>query len=49
MLIGGRIWVPGYWWVKLGLVPLVFRVMPRGMFRGGYGLRMTLGSLSADG
>ena len=40
--------VPAHWWVGLGLVPLVGRAMLRGVFRGSYALRMTLGSLSAD-
>ena len=38
-----------HWWVELGLVSLVDRAVSRGVFRGGYGLRKTLSSLSADG
>ena len=34
--------------MELGLGPLVGRAMSRGMSRGGYGLRKSLGSLSAD-
>ena len=35
--------------MELGLVPLVGRAMSKGVFRGGCEIRMTLGSLSADG
>ena len=35
-----------HWWVELGLVPLVVRVVSKGVLRGGFELRMTLGSLS---
>ena len=38
--------VPSHWWLELGLVPLVVRTMSRDMFRGGYWLSMTLGTLS---
>ena len=41
--------VPALWWVGLCLVLLVGRAMSRGMSRGVSGLRVTLGSLSADG
>ena len=34
--------------MELGLGPLVDRVMAMVVFRGGFGLRMTLGGLSAD-
>ena len=37
------------WWEELGLGPLVVCVVSRGVSRGGYGLRKSLGSLSADG
>ena len=40
--------VPVHWSGELGLVPLVTRAMSRDVFREGCGLRMTLGSLSAD-
>jgi len=43
--IWGKGPVPAHWWVELGLGPLVDRVMSR----GGYGLRKSLGNLSADG
>ena len=35
--------------MQLGLGPLLGRAMLRGMSGGGYGLRKSLGSLSADG
>ena len=38
-----------YWWVELGLGPLVGRVMSRPVSRGGCGLRKSSGSLSAEG
>ena len=38
-----------HWWVELDLVSLVGRTVSSGMFRGGWGLRKTLGSLSDDG
>ena len=41
--------VPAHWWVELGLVPLVGRVVSRGVFIGGCLLRTTLSSLSAAG
>ena len=41
--------MPAHWWVELGLLPLVGRAISRGVFRGGYGLRKALSSLSADG
>ena len=40
--------VSSYWWVELGFVPLVGRAMSRGVFVGGYCVRRTLDSLSAD-
>ena len=41
--------VSPHWWVELDLVSLVGRTVSSGMFRGGWGLRKTLGSLSDDG
>ena len=41
--------MPVLWWVVLSLVPLVGRAVSRGLFRGGCGLRKSIGSLSADG
>ena len=41
--------VPAYWWVGLGLSPLVGRGMSSDVSRGGFRLRKTLGSLSAGG
>ena len=41
--------MPAHWCVELGLVLLVGRAVSRGMFRGICALRMTLGSLSANG
>ena len=41
--------MPAYWWVELGLVPLVGRAVSRGVFIGGCELSMALGTLSADG
>lgn len=40
--------VPAHWWVVLGLVSLVGMAISQGVFRCHYGLRMTLGSLSAN-
>ena len=40
--------MPAHWWVELSLGTLG-RAMSRGMSRGGYGLRRSLGSLSANG
>ena len=50
-LVQASLWeglVPACWWVELGLIPLVDQAVSRGVFRGGCGFRMTLGSLSAD-
>ena len=41
--------VPVHWWVERGLVTLMGRAMLRGVFIGSCWLRMTSGSLSADG
>ena len=41
--------MPAHWWLELCLFPLVVRAMSRGVFRGIFGLRTTLGSFSADG
>jgi len=42
--------VPAYWWVELGLVPLVGRAISEGVFISGSCLfRTTLSRLSADG
>ena len=46
-LVGGT--GASYWWVKLGLVPLVGRAMLRGAFIGAFELSVALGTLSADG
>ena len=46
-LVGGL--VPAHWWVKLSLGPLVVRTLSKGVSRGGYGFRKSLGSLCADG
>ena len=35
-----------FWWVELGLVPLVGRAISEVVFRGSFGLNTTLGSLS---
>ena len=40
--------VPAHRCLELCLVPLMSRAMLEGMFRGSYGLRKTLGSLSDD-
>ena len=40
--------MPAHWCMELGLVPLVGRALSRGVFNGSYGLRKTLGCLSAD-
>lgn len=41
--------VPVHWCMEQDLVPLVSKVMSRGISRGDHGLRMTLGCLSDDG
>ena len=41
--------MPVHWWVERGLVTLMDRAMLRGVFIGSCWLRMTSGSLSADG
>ena len=41
--------MPVHWWVELGLGPQVVRAGSSGISRGGCGLRMSLGSLSAEG
>lgn len=38
-----------YWWVELGLDPLVGRVMSKGVSRGGCGHRKSLNSMSVNG
>lgn len=40
--------VPAHWLFELGFGPLVGRAVCRGMSQGGYGLRKSLESLSAD-
>ena len=46
---GAGVVVPTHWWVELGLGTLVSKAVSRGMSRGGFGLRKSLGSLSANG
>ena len=41
--------MPVFWWVGLGIVPLVGRAMSSGVFWGVCEFSMTLGSLSASG
>lgn len=41
--------MPAHWCMELGLVPLVDRSVSVDIFRGSYGLRMTLSSLSIEG
>ena len=41
--------VSAHRWVELSLTPVVGRAVSWGTFRGGYALRTTLGSCSADG
>ena len=41
--------MPDHCWLELDLVPQVGRAVANGVFRGGCGLRKTLGGLSADG
>ena len=36
--------MPAHWWVGLGLDSLVVRAMSRGMSRGSYGVRKSLGT-----
>ena len=41
--------MPAHWWMKLGFVPLVGKAVSSSVFRGGRGLKMTLGNLFANG
>lgn len=40
--------VTDYWWIDLGLGPLVGSAMSKGVSRGSCGLRKSLGCLSGD-
>ena len=41
--------MPAHWWVDLGPVPLVSRVVSRAIFQSSCEVMTTLGSLCADG